>query len=146
MRHTLPQPITVKIVGTELLVERINDSKESKSLHGLTRSLLANLVEGVTNGFQKQLVIEGVGFRAQMMGSNLHLSLGFSHPIVYPAPEGIEFEVTARNTVLVKGIDKQLVGNIAAEIRGFRPPEPYKGKGVAYVGEKIRRKAGKAGV
>ncbi len=146
LSHTIPQTISTERAGQELLVKRADDSKESKSLHGLTRTLIANMVEGVTTGFQKQLIIEGVGFRAQLMGSNLHLTLGFSHPIVYPAPEGIEFEVSGRNTVVVKGIDKQLVGSVAAEIRGFRPPEPYKGKGIAYVNERIRRKAGKAGV
>ncbi|RMF88514.1 MAG: 50S ribosomal protein L6 [Nitrospinota bacterium] len=146
LRHTLPRTISARVEGQMLLVERANDSKESKSLHGLTRTLLANMVHGVSEGFQKRLVIEGIGFRAQLMGSHLQLSLGYSHPIIYPAPEGIEFEIADRNAIVVKGIDKQLVGSVAAEIRSLRPPEPYKGKGIAYADEYIRRKVGKGGV
>jgi large subunit ribosomal protein L6 len=127
-----------------LRVERPSDDRLHRSLHGLTRTLVANMVEGVTKGFEKRLEIVGVGYRATMQGTDLELALGFSHPVRFPAPEGIEFEVPAPNRITVRGIDKQLVGEVAAEIRRIRKPEPYKGKGVRYEGERVRKKAGKA--
>jgi large subunit ribosomal protein L6 len=126
-----------------LSVTRPSDEPNHRALHGLTRSLAANMVEGVTNGFERKLEIVGVGYRAEKKGSGIILHLGYSHTINYPAPEGIEIDVPVQTEVVVKGADKQKVGQVAAEIRGFRPPEPYKGKGVRYAGEHIRRKAGK---
>jgi large subunit ribosomal protein L6 len=127
-----------------LRVERPSDGRLHRSLHGLTRSLIANMVEGVTNGFEKRLEIVGVGYRAAMKGSDLEMALGFSHPVPFRAPEGIEFEVPAPNRIVVRGIDKQQVGEVAADIRKIRKPEPYKGKGIRYEGEYVRKKAGKA--
>ena len=127
----------------DLTVERPTDRGEHRALHGLTRSLIANMVEGVTDGFEKRLEIQGVGYRAQLRGRDLELALGYSHPVEVDAPEGIEFEVPAPTQVVVRGIDKQLVGEIAARIRRSRPPEPYKGKGIRYAGEHVRRKVGK---
>ncbi len=139
-------PITVRQEGDTLLVERPNDERLSKSLHGLTRTLVANMVVGVTNGFQKELEIVGVGYRAEAQGGQaIRLALGFSHPVNVQAPEGIEFEVPQPTRVLVKGIDKEKVGQVAANIRAIRKPEPYKGKGVRYSGERVIRKAGKTG-
>jgi large subunit ribosomal protein L6 len=126
-----------------LTVERPTDRGEHRALHGLTRSLIANMVEGVTDGFEKRLEIQGVGYRARLQGKALELSVGYSHPVSVTAPEGIEFEVPTPTQVIVRGIDKQLVGEIAARIRRSRPPEPYKGKGVRYAGEHVRRKVGK---
>jgi len=126
-------------------VERPSDERLHRSLHGLTRTLVANMVEGVVNGYEKRLEIVGVGYRATLKGQDLELALGFSHPVPFPAPDGIEFEVPAPTRIVVRGIDKQLVGEVAAEIRKIRKPEPYKGKGVRYQGEVVRRKAGKAG-
>ena len=137
--------IDIKVEGAEVLVSRPNDEKENRALHGLTRTLLANMVEGVTKGFQKKLEIVGVGYRVEMKGKDLNIALGFSHPVIIAAPAGITFEVPDSNTIIVKGIDKQTVGQIAAVIRSKRPPEPYHGKGVKYSDEHIRRKAGKAG-
>ena len=131
--------------GQELRVERPTDSKQDKSLHGLTRSLLNNMVQGVNQGFQKTLDIVGVGYRAEVKDGVLNLSLGFSHPVEYTIPQGIDIECPMATRIVVKGIDKELVGKVAAEIRAFRPPEPYKGKGIRYEGEEIRKKAGKAG-
>jgi large subunit ribosomal protein L6 len=133
----------VSIEDAVLTVERPSDAPSHRALHGLTRSLIANMVQGVTDGFERKLEIVGVGYRAEKKGPGITLHLGFSHTIEYPAPKGIELEVPVQTEVLVKGSDKQLVGQVAAEIRGFRPPEPYKGKGVRYAGEQIRRKAGK---
>ena len=127
----------------ELLVRRPTDRPQHRSLHGLTRSLVANMVEGVTNGFEKRLEIQGVGYRAQLRGRDLELALGYSHPVAIPAPAGIEFEVPAPTRVVVRGISKQQVGEIAANIRKRRPPEPYKGKGIRYEGEFVARKVGK---
>jgi large subunit ribosomal protein L6 len=127
-----------------LRVERPSDERLHRSLHGLTRTLLANMVEGVTNGFEKRLEIVGVGYRAALKGSDLELQVGYSHPVSFRPPSGIEFEVPAQNRVTVRGIDKQLVGEVAAEIREIRKPEPYKGKGIRYEGEYVRKKAGKA--
>jgi large subunit ribosomal protein L6 len=124
-------------------VARPTDRGEHRALHGLTRSLIANMVEGVTDGFEKRLEIQGVGYRAALKGKNLDLSLGFSHPVSIEAPEGIEFEVPQPTEVIVRGIDKQLVGQVAADIRKRRPPEPYKGKGIRYKGEQVLRKVGK---
>jgi large subunit ribosomal protein L6 len=126
-----------------LTVQRPTDRGEHRALHGLTRSLIANMVEGVTDGFEKRLEIQGVGYRAQLKGKNLELALGYSHPVSIDAPEGIEFEVPQPTEIVVRGIDKQLVGQIAADIRKRRPPEPYKGKGIRYRGEHVARKVGK---
>ena len=130
--------------GDTLVVTRPTDEQRHRSLHGLTRSLVSNMVTGVSEGFSKTLEIEGVGYRAQLKGNDLELALGFSHPILYPAPDGISFEVPIPTRIIISGIDKQRVGQVAAEIRAKRPPEPYKGKGVRYAGERIRRKVGKA--
>ena len=126
-----------------LTVERPTDRGEHRALHGLTRSLIANMVQGVTEGYEKRLEIQGVGYRARLQGKALELSVGYSHPVTVTAPEGIEFEVPVPTQVVVRGIDKQLVGEIAARIRRSRPPEPYKGKGIRYAGEHVRRKVGK---
>ena len=143
-RHIHPE-MKVTVEGNVLKVERPSDDKTHRSLHGLSRTLIHNMVLGVTEGFSKSLEINGVGYRAQKQGKNLNLSLGFSHPVIVEPPKGIEFDVPAPNAITVKGIDKEVVGQIAAEIRGFREPEPYKGKGIKYAGEHIRRKEGKAG-
>jgi large subunit ribosomal protein L6 len=137
-----PEMKVLQSDGT-LTVERPSDRGEHRALHGLTRSLIANMVEGVTQGFEKRLEIQGVGYRARLQGKMLELAVGYSHPISVTAPEGIEFEVPAPTRVVVRGIDKQLVGEMAARIRRSRPPEPYKGKGVRYEGEHVRRKVGK---
>jgi large subunit ribosomal protein L6 len=126
-----------------ITVQRPTDRGEHRALHGLTRSLIANMVQGVTEGFEKRLEIQGVGYRARLQGKALELNVGYSHPVSVTAPEGIEFEVPTPTQVVVRGIDKQLVGEIAARIRRSRPPEPYKGKGIRYVGEHVRRKVGK---
>ncbi len=126
-----------------LTVQRPTDRGEHRALHGLTRSLIANMVEGVTEGFEKRLEIQGVGYRAQLKGKNLEMALGYSHPVSIEAPEGIEFDVPQPTEVIVRGIDKQLVGQVAADIRKRRPPEPYKGKGIRYRGEQVARKVGK---
>ena len=135
--------IDVRQEGEELLVTRPTDRSEHRALHGLTRSLVANMVEGVTTGFTKQLEIQGVGYRAALRGRDLELALGYSHPVSIPAPEGIEFEVPQPTRVIIKGNSKQQVGEIAAIIRKQRPPEPYKGKGIRYQGEYVARKVGK---
>jgi large subunit ribosomal protein L6 len=143
LTQTLPTQISVRQEGNQILVERPDDEREHRALHGLVRSLVANMVEGVTKGFEKQLEIQGVGYRVQAQGPDLVFSLGYSHQIPVKAPEGITFEVTAPTRFSVRGIDKQQVGQVAAEIRRLRKPDPYKGKGVRYAGEQIRRKAGK---
>jgi large subunit ribosomal protein L6 len=125
-------------------VSRPSDERLHRSLHGLTRTLIANMVAGVTDGYEKRLEIVGVGYRAALKGSDLEMALGFSHPVLFPAPQGIEFEVPAPTRITIRGIDKQLVGQVAANIRKIRKPEPYKGKGIRYEGEFVRRKAGKA--
>jgi large subunit ribosomal protein L6 len=146
LTQPIPGDITVRHEGDTLLVERPDDSRNNRALHGLVRALVANMVEGVTNEFAKSLEIIGVGYRATAKGDNaLELALGYSHPISYAAPEGVRFEVPSPTSIVVRGIDKQQVGQVAAEIRQFRKPEPYKGKGVRYAGEHIVRKAGKAG-
>jgi large subunit ribosomal protein L6 len=126
-------------------VTRPDDTRESRALHGLSRALLANMVTGVTDGFRKELEIQGVGYRASLKGSDVELLVGFSHPVVVEAPDGITFEVPEQTKIIVSGIDKEQVGQVAANIRKVRPPEPYKGKGIRYSGEYVRRKAGKAG-
>jgi len=146
LSHTIPETISVSTEDGTLTVARANDERQVRALHGLTRSLIDNMVTGVTQGFHKDLDIVGVGYRATAKSKNsLELNLGFSHPVVVDAPDGIEFVVPQPTRVEVHGIDKQLVGQVAANIRAWRRPEPYKGKGVRYVDERVRRKAGKAG-
>ncbi len=141
---TLPAGISAAVEGTELTVSRADDSRALRALHGTNRSLLANMVQGVSQGFVKQLEIVGVGFKAMVKGNALDLALGKSHPILHPIPAGVTVTVTDNTKVKVEGINKQVVGQFAAEVRGYYPPEPYKGKGVHYVGEYIRRKEGKS--
>ena len=145
LSHTFADCVTFTQEGTVLTVTRASDVAEHRALHGLSRTLLANMVEGVTNGYAKTLQINGVGYRAEKQGKRLVLSLGYSHPVYFEEGNGITFELPDNTTIVVKGIDKQLVGQVSAEIRAKRPPEPYLGKGIRYAGEKIRRKAGKAG-
>lgn len=137
--------ITVSVDGSEVNVSRPNDNKENRSLHGLTRSLIANMVEGVTNGFKKVLEVNGVGYRVQLQGSNLVMNLGFSHQVIMTPPEGVKVECPSATQIIISGADKQAVGQFAAQVREKRPPEPYKGKGIKYAEEHIRRKEGKAG-
>jgi large subunit ribosomal protein L6 len=144
LERDIPAPISVRQEGDELRVERPDDERRNRALHGLVRSLVNNMVVGVTEGYTRQLEIVGVGYRANLAGSTLDLSLGFSHPVKVDAPDGITFEVPQPTQITVKGIDKELVGQVAANIRAIRKPEPYKGKGVRYAGEHVRRKAGKA--
>ncbi|HXT17893.1 MAG TPA: 50S ribosomal protein L6 [Gemmatimonadaceae bacterium] len=145
LTHRLPEGVTVDKSDNTLNVARASDETNHKSLHGLTRSLIANMVEGVTKGYAKQLEITGVGYKAEVRPYGLQLSLGFSHTIEFKAPAGIKLTAPQPTAVTIEGSDKALVGQVAAEIRGLRPPEPYKGKGIRYAGEVIRRKAGKAG-
>lgn len=145
LEQQLHKDMKINIENNEITVSRPTDNKKHKSLHGLTRTLIANMIEGVTKGYSKTLEIVGVGYRAQKQGKKLVLNLGFSHPVEMEAPEGIEIEVPESNKIIVKGIDKQKVGNYAAVIRDLRKPEPYKGKGIRYEGEIIRRKEGKTG-
>jgi large subunit ribosomal protein L6 len=143
LSQDMNRDMKIAIDDGTLTVDRPTDRGEHRALHGLTRSLIANMVEGVTDGFERRLEIQGVGYRAQLKGKALEMSLGYSHPVTIQAPEGIEFEVPVPTEVVVRGIDKQLVGETAARIRKSRPPEPYKGKGVRYAGEHITRKVGK---
>ena len=136
--------IGFEIKGEEVLLSRTSDEKSVKALHGLWRALINNMVKGVTEGFQRKLEIVGVGYKAELRGKRLQLALGYSHPIVFNPPEGIKLEVSQPTNITISGADKQLVGQVASKIRSFRPPEPYKGKGIMYEGEYIRRKAGKA--
>ena len=136
--------VTVKVEGEEVIVERPDDSRQAKSLHGLTRTLIHNMVEGVHDGYSKKLELVGVGYRAALKGSDLEIQLGYSHPVIVKAPENITFEVPSQTEIIVKGISKEQVGQVAADIRAWRKPEPYKGKGVRYEGEYVRRKLGKA--
>ena len=145
LSRDIPGEIVVRKEESTILVERPNDERQNRSLHGLSRTLVNNMVIGVTEGFTKELEIVGVGYRAEAQGENLRLALGFSHPVVVPAPDGISFEIPVQTRVIVKGIDKELVGQVAANIRSIRKPEPYKGKGVRYLDERILRKAGKTG-
>lgn len=144
LHRTIPAGITVEEDGTTIHVRRQSEEREVRALHGLIRSLIANMVEGVTRGFEKRLEIHGVGYRAQKQGSELELAVGYSHTVRKPAPDGVEFEVPTPTRITVRGIDKELVGQVAAEVRAIRAPEPYKAKGIRYEGEYIRRKAGKA--
>lgn len=138
-------PVEIKLEDSQLVVTREGDDRQARSFHGLTRSLLNNMVVGVTEGFSKDLEIVGTGYRVLTRGSDIELQLGFSHPVPFLAPEGIEFKVNSALSLTISGISKELVGEVAAKIRKIRPPEPYKGKGIRYKGERIRRKAGKAG-
>ncbi len=143
LQQAISRDMKIAIDDGTVTVSRPTDRGEHRALHGLTRSLIANMVEGVTDGFEKRLQIQGVGYRAQLKGKALEMTLGYSHPITVQAPEGIEFEVPQPTEVVVRGIDKQMVGEVAARIRKRRPPEPYKGKGVRYAGEHVTRKVGK---
>lgn len=145
LTRTVNSSITVEMKDNQVVVTRPNDDKMNRSLHGLTRTLIANMIEGVNNGFKKELEINGIGYRAAMQGNDLVMNIGYSHNVVMPQPEGIKIEVPAPNKIVISGPDKQKVGQFAAEVREKRPPEPYKGKGIKYVDEYIRRKEGKAG-
>jgi large subunit ribosomal protein L6 len=145
LSRTLPAEVSVSQENGELTVSRPSDEPRHRALHGLSRTLVANMVEGVTKGFQKQLDIVGVGYRAEARPFGLHLALGYSHPIEYRAPEGIKLTAPTPTSIVIDGANKEVVGQVAAELRSLRPPEPYKGKGIKYAGEQIRRKAGKAG-
>jgi large subunit ribosomal protein L6 len=144
LSRTVPEPIRVVQEDGRLVVERPDDERRSRALHGLTRTLVQNMVTGVTDGFAKELEIVGVGYRAAVAGTGLTLALGFSHPVNVAAPDGISFEVPVPTRIIVRGVDKEQVGQVAANIRKIRKPEPYKGKGVRYLGERVQRKAGKA--
>jgi large subunit ribosomal protein L6 len=143
LTQVVPQRMSIEQTDGEILVTRPTDRGEDRALHGLTRTLVANMIEGVTKGFSKGLEIQGVGYRAVLKGNDLELAVGYSHPVVIQAPTGITFEVPVPTQVVVKGTDKQAVGQVAAEVRRVRPPEPYKGKGIRYAGEQVRRKVGK---
>jgi large subunit ribosomal protein L6 len=143
LEHTVVEPIRVAREEEALVVTRPTDRGPHRALHGLSRTLVANMVEGVTDGFERKLELVGVGYRAQMKGKDLEVAVGFSHPVVFNPPEGITFEVPEATQIVVSGIDKQKVGQVASEIRRVRPPEPYKGKGIRYAGEEVRRKVGK---
>ena len=144
LKNTFNSAMNIAVEGNEIVVTRPSDAKEHRSLHGLTRTLIANMVEGVTNGYTKELEVNGVGYRAQKQGKNLVMNLGFSHQVIVEEIPGITIEVPAPNKIVISGADKQMVGQFAAEVREKRPPEPYKGKGIKYAGEYIRRKEGKA--
>lgn len=144
LTRTFSDLMTIKEEDGHVIVERPDDSREAKAQHGLTRTLIANMIEGVSNGFSKKLVLVGVGYRAALKGSDLELQLGYSHPVIVKAPENIKFEVPTQTEIIVSGISKEQVGQVAANIRAWRKPEPYKGKGIRYEGEYVRRKLGKA--
>jgi large subunit ribosomal protein L6 len=145
LEHDVPESITIARDGDDIVVGRRDDQREHRALHGLTRSLVANMVTGVSEGYMKSLEIVGVGYRAQAQGQDkLELQLGFSHPVSFAAPEGVTFDVSSSTRIDILGFDKQQVGQVAADIRKLRPPEPYKGKGIRYVDERVRRKAGKS--
>jgi large subunit ribosomal protein L6 len=145
LTQVFPFEMSIRVEDGKVLVERPSDEKPVRALHGLTRALIANMVQGVTGGYRKALEIVGVGYRAEKKGKNLVLSVGYSHQVQYPEPAGITISTTSPTVVVIEGMDKQKVGQVAAEIRAVRPPEPYKGKGIRYQGEQVRRKAGKAG-
>ncbi|MBD1821493.1 50S ribosomal protein L6 [Cyanobacteria bacterium FACHB-DQ100] len=145
LSRVLPAGVTIETEGDTVTVNRVNDSRMARERHGLCRTLVANMVEGVANGFQRRLEIQGVGYRAAVQGKNLNLSMGYSHPVLIEPPDGIQFQVENNTNVIVSGIDKEIVGNTAAKVRAVRPPEPYKGKGIRYQGEAVRRKVGKTG-
>ena len=144
LKNTFNADIGIAMENNEIIVTRPSDDKEHRALHGLTRTLIANMVEGVTNGYKKELEVNGVGYRAQKQGKNLVMNLGYSHQVIMPEVDGITIEVPNNNSIIISGADKQKVGQFAAEVREKRPPEPYKGKGIKYVDEHIRRKEGKA--
>ncbi len=144
LTRTFQDILSIKVEDGNVIVERPDDSREAKSLHGLTRTLIHNMIVGVSEGYAKKLELVGVGYRAALKGTDLELQLGFSHPVVVPAPENISFEVPSQTEIIVKGISKEQVGQVAANIRAWRKPEPYKGKGIRYEGEYVRRKLGKA--
>jgi large subunit ribosomal protein L6 len=143
LQERISRDMTVEQADGEIVVKRPSDRRDHRALHGLTRSLVANMVQGVTEGFEKRLVIQGVGYRAAVRGKDIELSVGYSHTVTIPAPEGIEFEVPIPTQIIVRGYSKQVVGEVAARIRKVRPPEPYKGKGIRYDGEYVARKVGK---
>jgi len=145
LARDLPDYVTVEVGDKEIHVQRVDDSRPARERHGLSRTLVANMVEGVSNGFTRNLEIQGVGYRAAVQGTKLVLQVGYSHPVEIEAPAGISFAVEKNVNVTITGIDKEIIGNLAARIRAVRPPEPYKGKGIRYAGEQIRRKAGKSG-
>ena len=145
LERTIRPEIKLRMDDGRLLVERSSDAKEHRAFHGLTRALVANMVEGVTNGYRKTLEIIGVGYRAEKQGKALVLNVGYSHRVEYKEPEGISLTTPSPTTIVIEGVDKEKVGQVAAELRSVRPPEPYKGKGIRYQGEQVRRKAGKAG-
>ena len=144
LEQDMPPDMTVAVDDGNVVVTRPSDERGHRALHGLTRSLVANMVEGVTNGYAKTLEIQGVGYRAALKGSNLEIAVGYSHPVVVEPPKGVSFEVPQPTRIIISGTDKQLVGQIAANIRAIRKPDPYKGKGIRYAGEYVRKKAGKA--
>lgn len=145
LSRVVPGEITVRQDGSTLLVERPNDERQNRALHGLTRTLVANMVQGVTEGFKKELDIVGVGYRAEVKGKQVHFALGYSHPVIFDIPAGIEVQVDKQTHVTVTGVDRQLVGQVAANIRSLRKPDPYQQKGVRYMGEVLKKKAGKTG-
>jgi large subunit ribosomal protein L6 len=145
LTHEVHPSVSIAIEDKEIVVTRINDERQNRALHGLTRALLANMVTGVSTGFRRELLIEGVGYTAEMRGKDLVMKLGFSHEVVVNPPANVTFSTEGRQKIIVDGIDKQVVGQVASNIRGWRPPEPYLGKGVRYAGEIIRRKVGKTG-
>lgn len=145
LKRRFHERVTISVDDGVATVDRRDESRQSRALHGLSRALLANMVTGVSEGFRRELEIQGVGYRAQLKGRDLELQVGYSHPVTIPAPAGITFEVSEPTKVSVSGIDKEMVGQVAADVRKVRPPEPYKGKGIRYAGEYVRRKAGKAG-
>lgn len=145
LTRSFPETMMIEQEGEQITVKRPNDERENRSFHGLTRTLIANMIEGVTNGYSKKLVLVGVGYRAALKGRDLELSLGYSHPVTVEAPEGITFECPSQTEIIVSGISKEQVGQMAANVRAWRKPEPYKGKGIRYDNEVVRRKLGKAG-
>ena len=145
LAHRLPKGISLSVDGGRAVFKREGDERRLRALHGLTRALVANAVRGVSEGFSRELEIVGIGFKALVQGRTLQMALGFSHPIDFPIPDGIEIKVDKQVRIAITGADRQLVGQVAADIRGLRPPEPYKGKGIRYAGEAVKRKAGKAG-
>ncbi|EKV01506.1 LSU ribosomal protein L6P [Leptolyngbya sp. PCC 7375] len=145
LSRILPGEVNITQEGEQVIVTRQDESRAARACHGLSRTLIANMVEGVSKGFEKRLEIKGVGYRAAVKGKTLNMNLGYSHPVEFEPPKGIDFKVENNTNIIVSGIDKELVGTVAAKIRDARPPEPYKGKGVRYLGEMVRRKAGKAG-
>lgn len=143
--HDLPERVEVELTDNQIVVNRKGNSKEDRSIHGLIRSIIENMIIGVVKGYKKELEMVGVGYNAQLKGKSLQVEVGYSHPVMVEAPENVEFELDKKNKIIVKGIDKQQVGEVAAQIRDIRKPEPYKGKGIKYVDEHIRRKVGKTG-